>query len=116
MRVTPIQTASGMSSNTNDSNSNKSETVEELVHSEEEKSESKRFSNEEAKNLYYAYRASNLMKSKIEIYLDISNEDKDLNYSDIRDFTKLNNKSNILEYYKNEIKIQENDSKYELWA
>lgn len=74
----------------------------------------RKLSNEEAKNLYYAYKQNDLMKSKIETYIDI--EEKELEYDDIREVKKYQNRNDLIDYYKEEVKIQNNELKHEVWA
>jgi len=114
MKITSIQSGYGMNYNENNSNLTKHNLVEKLVIPKEESIENIKLSKEESKNLYYGYKVNNLMKSMIEIYMDI--EKKELEYEDIRDIRKFQNRNELAEFYKEESKIQKNNTQYEVWA
>jgi len=114
MTIKSVQSGYGMNYQEKRPSPISSNMFEEASISSEEIIDHRVLSKEEEKNLYYAYKANDLMKSKIEIYMDI--EEKELKYKDIREIQEYENKSDLIKYYKNEVEIQNNDKKYEVWA
>lgn len=115
MNITPIH---GNNLNLDYFNKNQQEEkkfdIEIQANAENEIIDYRKLSNEESKNLYYAYKTTNLMKSKIEIFMNL--EENELTYKDIRDIKKSQNRVDLINYYNKEVNIQKNDSKYEVWA
>jgi hypothetical protein len=118
MNVTPVQSGYGMDylqkgiSNTNEVVEEKSTSTVESIN------EDRKLTNEEARHLYYANKATDLMKSVIEIYQEAQNDEAEdiMDYQDIRDIQKTQNRMDMVQYYQNEARIQNGDTKYEMWA
>ena len=69
-----------------------------------------------ARELYYSHKANDLMKSLIQTYLDVQEEQSDFSFEDIREFNKKQNRIDLLEAYQDEITIQQNKTIYEGWV
>jgi hypothetical protein len=113
MTISSIQSGYGMNYQEKNSNNTFKETVAE-VPSSTKVIDYIQVPNEEVKNLYLTNKETNLMKSKIEIYLDIEN--KELAYEETSGIKKLHNRNNLLEYYKEEVRMEKDTLKYEGWA
>lgn len=69
-----------------------------------------------AREFYYSYKANDLMKSLIQTYLDVQEEQSDFSFEDIREFTKKQNRVDLLQSYQGDVRVQENKTVYEGWV
>ena len=116
MTISSIQSGYEINYQKNSSNNTFNEKVEEV--SSSKIIDYRKLSNEEAKNLYYTHKENNLMKSKIEIYMNIQeeNEENKLDYNDIREIQKTQNKIDLTDYYSNNAEINKETTSYQVWA
>lgn len=83
-----------------------------IKHNKEEK-------NEELIALYYNHQATQLMKDRVNTIFDSPEEDtktENLDYEDIRDLKKLDNRSNLLNYYEENYAKTQEKKELEVWA
>lgn len=86
---------------------------------QEQFKEKKEERNEELIALYYNHQATQIMKDRVNTIFDSQESDKEeesLDYEDIRDLKKLDNRADLLKYYEeNNARIQE-EKELEVWA
>lgn len=115
MNVTGIQESSFAQGYLNN-NLKEQQSLDTEIKTDEDKKilDHRNLTDEEAKNLYLSYQTYNLMKTKIDIYLSI--EEQDLEYKDIRELKKSENRLDAITYYNKQSNTAQNDSKFEAWV
>jgi len=119
MNIIAVQPSHQMNYQEQSSNTKSNKIVEEVAKSSESREiiDHRKLSDEEAKNLYYSLKENNLMKTKIDIYMNNQeNDDNELDYSDIKELQETQNKMNLAEYSANNSNMQTEDTHFQVWA